>query len=165
MDEFLQNLMFWKMVGWSQMIPLVAAIVMGGLIGLEREFHLKSAGLRTNILICLGAAMLTRIAVQIDPTLQTSTRIIQGIITGVGFIGAGVLIHQGTSIHGLTTAATIWLVTAIGIACGTEKYQIAILSTIVTLVILIGLNPLDQKIDKRAEQKNHIEHSKDDSNQ
>ena len=117
-------------------MPILAAVVLGGIIGLEREIHHKSAGLRTNILICMGAAAFTLIAHHISINTDAETRVIQGIITGVGFLGAGVLIHDRGNVHGLTTAATIWMVTAVGIACGARLYGIAIVVVIPGILVL-----------------------------
>ena len=138
-----------EQIEWDSLIPLGVAILLGGLIGLERELNRKPAGLRTNILICLGAALLTQIAVRVDPDIQSATRIIQGVITGIGFIGAGVLIHSGGDVHGLTSAATVWLVTAIGIAVGLGLYTVAVASAIAVLIVLIAFSPLDRKIHKK----------------
>ena len=143
-----------EQIDFHSLIPLGIAILLGGLIGLERELNRKPAGLRTNILICLGAALLTRIAVEVDPDMQSATRIIQGVIAGIGFIGAGVLIHAGGDVHGLTSAATVWLVTAIGIAAGLGLYTLAAASTIAVLIILIALNPFDRKIHKEHPNSN-----------
>lgn len=139
-----------EQIDWPSLIPLGVAIVLGAVIGLERELSRKAAGLRTNILICLGSALLTQIAVHVDTSFEDSTRIIQGIITGIGFIGGGVMIRYGGSVHGLTTAATIWLTTGIGIAAGARLYTMAIAATAATVIILVGLNPLDRVIDKKV---------------
>lgn len=128
--------------------PMLVALVLGAAIGLERELHRKPAGLRTNMLICMGAALFTIISKHMGANTDSETRIIQGVVTGVGFLGAGVLIHQQGSVHGLTTAATIWLVTAIGIACGTRLYCLSIVATILAILVLMGLNPIERKINK-----------------
>jgi putative Mg2+ transporter-C (MgtC) family protein len=135
-------------IDWSSLAPLGVAIGLGAVIGLERELSRKAAGLRTNILICLGSALLTQIAMQLDLNPDSSARILQGVITGIGFIGGGVMIRYGASVYGLTTAATIWLVTGIGIAAGARLYSLAAVSTLATLIILVGLNPLDRRIGR-----------------
>ena len=145
MNEFWFS--FWEKLDLQQFVPLAAAIFLGGLIGLEREIHHKPAGLRTNTLICLGAALLTMIA-RSTAAGDNSTRIIQGIITGVGFIGAGAIMRDQANIYGVTTAATIWIVTVIGIACGYELYRMAIFTAVLSLLVLLGLGPLDRKIRK-----------------
>jgi putative Mg2+ transporter-C (MgtC) family protein len=142
-QQFLQEWIPIKYLG-----PILVAMLLGGIIGIEREIHHKPAGLRTNMLICIGAAAFTLIAQYIGKNTDAESRIIQGVITGVGFIGAGVLIHEQGSVHGLTTAATIWLVTVVGIACGARAYGIAIAVVIPTIVILIGLQPYEKKLRK-----------------
>jgi putative Mg2+ transporter-C (MgtC) family protein len=101
----------------EDLIKLLVAFFLGSLLGFEREFHHKFAGLRTIILICVGACLFTifsyRLAGDKDPT-----RIAAAVVTGVGFIGAGVIIHEGGEVRGLTTASTIWLAAALGIGAG-----------------------------------------------
>ena len=134
-------------IDWNAFIPMLVAVVLGSMVGLERELHQKAAGLRTIILISAGAALFTVVAGHFsDP--NASTRVVQGVITGVGFIGAGTIIRDRASVHGITTAATIWLMTGVGIACGLRMYEIAIGVTILTLIVLGGLNPLDKKIHR-----------------
>jgi putative Mg2+ transporter-C (MgtC) family protein len=130
------------------LMPIVVSMVLGGLIGIEREIHHKPAGLRTNMLICMGAAVFTLLAQHIGKNTDAESRIIQGVITGVGFLGAGVLMHEQGSVHGLTTAATIWIVTAVGIACGARAYGLAIAAVIPAILILIGLQPYELKLRK-----------------
>lgn len=132
--------------------PILAALLLGGLIGIEREIHQKPAGLRTNMLICMGAAVFTLIGKHISISPDAESRVIQGVVTGVGFLGAGVLMHERGSVHGLTTAATVWLVTAIGIACGARLYGIAIATVIPAIIILLSLHPFEQKLRKN----NHL---------
>jgi putative Mg2+ transporter-C (MgtC) family protein len=140
------------MIDLSEIVPLGTALVLGGLIGLEREIHRKPAGLRTNIIICMAATVFTLLC-QSLPSPDAESRVIQGVITGVGFLGAGALIYTQGNIHGMTTAATIWLVTAIGIACGLGRYQTAVLTTILALAILWGLSPLDKRLSKSDRKK------------
>jgi putative Mg2+ transporter-C (MgtC) family protein len=124
---------------------IVLAVVLGGAIGLEREIRGKVAGLRTNTLICLGAAVFTIISRQIADTAGVSTaRIAAQIVTGVGFLGAGAIIRDTDGIHGLTTAATIWMVASIGMACGAGFPLLAVISTIIALIVLLGLAPLEK---------------------
>ncbi len=141
LDQIIQN------IDWNAFIPLLVAVVLGGIIGLEREIHHKAAGLRTIILICTGAALFTIVARSFGGD-NGSTRVIQGVITGVGFIGAGAIIRDRASVHGITTAATIWMMTGIGIACGLGMYEIAIGTTVLSLIVLGGLNPLNKKINR-----------------
>jgi putative Mg2+ transporter-C (MgtC) family protein len=130
-----------------EVMSLAIAVGLGALIGLEREINGKPAGLRTNILICLGAAGFTIIAIHFGGGLGTeSGRMAAGIVTGVGFLGAGALIQEGSGIHGLTTAASIWLVSSIGVACGAGLFHIAGVVTFMALLVLLALHPLTKKI-------------------
>jgi putative Mg2+ transporter-C (MgtC) family protein len=118
-------------------LRLVLATVLGGIIGLQRELTGKEAGLRTNMLICLGSALFTVLSIMAFPGGDPS-RLAAGIISGIGFIGAGVILHRtGGTVIGLTSAATIWSVSAIGIAAGAGKYIIAVVATVLALVILL----------------------------
>lgn len=133
---------------WHCFIPFGVSILLGGLIGLEREVHRKPAGLRTNILICLSATLFTQLTLSLgaEESLDAASRVLQGVITGVGFIGAGAVIRGTHEIHGITTAATIWLVTGVGIACGFGMYEDAVAVTVIALIVLWGLSPLDRRI-------------------
>jgi putative Mg2+ transporter-C (MgtC) family protein len=143
------------MVWPSDMLSIVLAIVLGGAIGLEREVSGKAAGLRTNVLICLGAAVFTIISKQMAADHNGSaTRIAAQIVTGVGFLGAGAIIQDRGGIHGLTTAATIWLVASIGMACGAGFHLLAVISAITAIVVLIGLAKLAKALEPyRAKNK------------
>lgn len=135
------------------------AVVLGGVIGLERQLSGKPAGLRTNIMICLGSAVFTIISEQMAKPGDSVTRIASQIVTGVGFLGAGAIIRERGGIHGLTTAATIWLVASIGMACGAGFYSLAVISTIIAIIVLIGLVKLDKYLEqsraKLSSQKNN----------
>lgn len=119
---------------YEELMNVLVAVVCGSVIGLEREIKNKAAGLRTVVLICLGAAtftMLSRLGTTSDD------RIAANIITGIGFIGAGVIFKGKVSVQGLTTAAVIWVTAGIGMVAGSGNYQFAILLTLCTLVILM----------------------------
>ncbi|MFA5157037.1 MAG: MgtC/SapB family protein [Candidatus Omnitrophota bacterium] len=130
---------------------LVMSVALSGLIGLERQLHRRTAGLRTHILVCLGSCliMLTSLyifdiyknIVALDPA-----RIAAGVITGVGFLGAGAIITQGQGVKGLTTAASLWTVAGIGLAVGCGFYSAAIVTTILTLMVLFFLRYVDGMI-------------------
>ncbi len=149
-------------IDWISFFPIVLAMALGGIIGLEREIHHKPAGLRTLILISMGAALFTVVANQLNDE-NAAMRIVQGVITGVGFIGAGAIIRDRASVHGITTAATIWLTTGIGIACGLQMYEIAIGVTILALITLWGLSPLDRKISKPHYDRRSTDHPDENS--
>ena len=138
----------------NDLICVALAIFCGGAIGLEREIRGKAAGLRTNVLICLGAAVFTIISERMAGPADSITRIAAQIVTGVGFLGAGAVIQDRGGVHGLTTAATIWLVASIGMACGIRLYSLAVVVTLVSIMILIGLARLDKAIAKTRKKIN-----------
>jgi putative Mg2+ transporter-C (MgtC) family protein len=117
---------------WS----LVVAVLLGGAIGLERELRGKAAGLRTNILICVGAALFTQLSTYVDATRGDPARIAAQVVVGVGFLGAGTILHGKGSVTGLTSAATIWLVAAIGMAVGAGAIYEAAGATLLVLIVL-----------------------------
>lgn len=128
------------MSGMSDLVAMSVSTVLGTLVGWERQMGRKPAGLRTHCLVCLGSTMfvlLTRHAVDsfggsnLDPT-----RIIHGVITGVGFLGAGSIMRTEGYVHGLTTAASVWMVAAIGVAVGVHAYVLAIIGTVLALIVL-----------------------------
>jgi len=119
-------------------VRLLVAALLGGILGLEREQQGKAAGLRTHMLVCLGAALFVLTAQSIGMTDSDLSRVIQGVVAGVGFLGAGTIIKGNSEQHveGLTTAAGIWLTAAIGVAAGLGREATAILSTLLALGIL-----------------------------
>jgi putative Mg2+ transporter-C (MgtC) family protein len=133
----------------SDIIPVLLAVGCGTVIGIERQLMHKPAGLRTNVLICLGAAVFTIISRQMAGDQEPITRIAVQIVTGVGFLGAGAVIQDRGGIHGLTTAATIWLVASIGMACGARFYYLAITTTVLAILVLVGLGQVDKYLISR----------------
>ena len=123
---------------WQDAVSIILAVVFGGAVGAEREVSRKAAGLRTNVLICLGAAVFTIISTGIGSENELA-RIAAQIVTGVGFLGAGAIIQDRGGVRGLTTAATIWLVASIGMACGARLYGLAMIVTVIAIVVLYGL--------------------------
>lgn len=121
------------------LLQLVLAVFLGGAIGLERELRGKPAGLRTNVLICIGATMFTVLSRHISADRGDPGRIAAQILTGIGFIGAGTILHLRGSVTGLTSAATIWVVTAIGMAVGSSAYVEAVGATGLVGLVLVGL--------------------------
>ncbi len=113
---------------------LILAILVGGAVGLERELHRKSAGFRTIMLICVGSCLFTMISVK----MTTGGQVAANVITGVGFIGAGVILHENTRIKGLTTAASIWVSAAYGMGIGIGSSLVVVLLALVVLVGLFG---------------------------
>ena len=137
-------------IDFQSILPLVIAMGLGGLIGIERELHGKPAGFRTNALICMGAAAFIVVAQRIGLAPDSISRMTAGIVTGVGFIGGGAVLRDRENISGVTTAATIWVVTSIGIACGMRLYDIAVSISILSLVVLAVFSPLDKKIRRKG---------------
>jgi putative Mg2+ transporter-C (MgtC) family protein len=128
---------------------LALAVVLGGLIGFEREWRGKPAGLRTNILICMAAVVFAEISQRAAAHGGDPGRIAAQVLTGVGFLGAGTILHQKGAVTGLTSAATIWIVTAIGVTLGFGAYLDALGATILVLAVLAGLPPLERLIRRR----------------
>ena len=119
-------------------VRLLVALVLGGLLGYERESVGASAGLRTHMLVSLGAALFVLIPLQAGMQIQDLSRVMQGVTAGIGFLGAGAILKQKEEhdIKGLTTAASVWLTAAIGIAAGMGREATAVLSTVFALVVL-----------------------------
>jgi putative Mg2+ transporter-C (MgtC) family protein len=132
----------------------LAALVAGGLIGLERSYHGRAAGLRTYALVSFGSALLVALAEHLmrspENGLGDPTRVIQGIVTGIGFLGAGVIVKEGFSVRGLTTAASIWVVSAIGVVTGAGFYFPAAIATALTLTSLTVLRRIEDRIHAQS---------------
>jgi putative Mg2+ transporter-C (MgtC) family protein len=144
-------------------IPCVLAMIFGGLIGFQRERHERPAGLRTHALVCLGATVFTLVSYLgfSSSAGLDSTRIAAGVVTGIGFIGAGVIFRQGILVKGVTTAASIWIVAAIGLALGTKLYYLSIISTILGFLILSFLKSFEYRIIRSPNYLIKITASKD----
>jgi putative Mg2+ transporter-C (MgtC) family protein len=127
---------------------LLLAVVLGGLIGLEREIKGKPAGLRTNVLICVGATLFTALSLRVAADRGDPGRIAAQLLPGIGFIGAGTILHTRGAVTGLTSAATIWVVAAIGLALGLKAYVEAVGSTVLVMVVLAGLGWLEGLIER-----------------
>jgi len=146
-------------LGWDDNLArLSLAAVLGGAIGFERELRDREAGLRTHLLVCLGSALFTIVSAYGFREFLTSgdqvvradpTRIAAQIVTGIGFLGAGAIIRQGLTVRGLTTAATLWVSAAIGIAAGAGYYSGAVLGTVVTIVALWPLRIAAYRVFER----------------
>lgn len=145
----LQQVSFW--VFFSR---LSLAALLGGVVGFERELSGHPAGLRTNILIATSSCLFTLLSIHAFPLVgsaQDTARIAAQIVTGVGFLGAGTVIHTKGAVYGLTTAATVWMVAAVGMAVATDLYLVGIVTTIMTTGILALLAPLSNRLSARAE--------------
>src|ERR1019366_7059228 len=128
----------------STLARLLLAATLGGIIGLERQLRHKPAGLRTNMFICFGAAMFTVLSRQLAGTEADSARIAAQIIPGIGFIGAGSILHARASVTGLTTAATLFVVASVGMAAGGGLYLTGIFATGLILIALVVLGGMDR---------------------
>ena len=136
-------------------LRLLLAAGLGAAIGIERELRQKPAGLRTNILIAVGAALFTIVSVEMASAGGASDRIAAQIVTGIGFLGAGAILRGRASVHGMTTAATIWVNAAVGMAAGAGYPLMATIATAITLVVLLVLAPIDALLERRRERPNH----------
>ena len=123
------------------------AFVIGAILGIEREFRSKPAGFRTMILISVGSCLYTILSKELGAGIS-SDRIASNIVTGIGFIGAGVIFKEGISVNGLTTAALIWVTAALGMAIGNHNYPVAFVVTAIVVVALFVLEPVQRFINK-----------------
>lgn len=160
MDEaiinFFENCSWWSASGLGHIllitIEIVCAVLFAGLIGGEREYHGHAAGLRTHILVSVGACLIMIISISapgFSGATRDPARLAAQVVSGIGFLGAGTIIQTGTDIKGLTTAATIWLCGAIGLAVGSGYFSGAIITTIVSFVTLVLLTKIEVKINRR----------------
>jgi putative Mg2+ transporter-C (MgtC) family protein len=131
-------------------LRLALAAALGGAIGLEREYRHKPAGLRTNMLIALGSALFAILSVELGAAAGSPDRIAAQVVTGIGFLGAGAILRSGGDIHGLTTAATIWVNAAIGMAAGLGSYVAAAGAAMLTLIVLTILPFIERWFEDRA---------------
>jgi len=154
-------------------IRLIMAFILGGLIGLEREFHGRAAGLRTHILVCLGSSLIMLTSMHIFHLYQETanvdpSRIAAGVITGIGFLGAGAILRFKASVRGLTTAASLWAVAGIGLASGSGFYLGACTTSALVLFVLFFLTKLERALVRKdwhkilfVETKGHAQQLKD----
>ncbi|HEK86580.1 MAG: MgtC/SapB family protein [Candidatus Saccharicenans sp.] len=129
-------------------LKLVLAIALGGLIGIERETSQKPAGFRTNILVCIGSAIIMSLGVGFiknsNATLDTLSRMAAGVVTGIGFLGAGTIIHARGMVIGLTTASTLWVVSALGLLIGAGYYIPAVILTAIVMATLVTFRKIEE---------------------
>jgi putative Mg2+ transporter-C (MgtC) family protein len=153
-------------VDWGLLLRLTLAAVLGGIVGVERELTGHPAGLRTNILISTSSCLFTILSINAFPltgAAQDTARVAAQIVTGVGFLGAGAVIQTKRAVHGLTTAATIWMVAAVGMAVATDLYTLGIVTAIMTTAILALLGPLSTWLEAKSEiyqQRHHDLHQR-----
>ncbi len=147
----MENIAQFMLVDNDILIRVIVSVILGSIIGLEREITNKSAGLRTQILVCLGSCVFTILSIYGFATAVTlyplgdPSRVAAQIITGIGFIGAGTVLRQGFTITGLTTASTLWIVAAIGMACGCGKIGLAVIATLIAVIILVIIRAFEFK--------------------
>jgi putative Mg2+ transporter-C (MgtC) family protein len=129
----------------EEAIQVTFAFIIGAILGIEREFRSKPAGFRTMILICVGSCLYTILSKELGSGMSAD-RIASNIVTGIGFIGAGVIFKEGISVNGLTTAALVWTTAALGMAIGNHNYPVALVVTSMVVVVLFILEPVQQYI-------------------
>lgn len=138
----------------ENLIKIGMAVLIGGLIGAEREFRDKAAGFRTIILITVGSALFTIFSTSMDPGF-TRTRIAANIVTGIGFLGAGAIVREHGRVGGLTTAATIWLSAALGMGIGAGELVFVAISTFIVIIVLLLFPRLELGIDRIRESRTY----------
>ena len=139
----------------SLVIRVLSSVLLGFAIGLEREMTNKYAGLRTNILVCLGACLFTIISIYGFPEVSVTgdelgtrdtARVAAQVVTGIGFIGGGTVLRHGATVFGLTTAATLWVSASIGMACGAGMYGLAITATVLSILVLVSVRLFEKNV-------------------
>ncbi|MDE6139066.1 MAG: MgtC/SapB family protein [Candidatus Gastranaerophilales bacterium] len=158
METTLEHL--YNLINLDYFIRIAVAVIFGFSIGLERELTNKYAGLRTHILVCLGACVFTLISIYGFPTfapgdnvlidqatgIRDTSRVAAQIVTGIGFIGAGTVLRNGPIVLGLTTAATLWIAASIGMACGAGMFDIAFAGTLLSILTLVSIRVFERKV-------------------
>lgn len=136
-------------------IRLISSVLLGFVVGLEREMTNKYAGLRTNILVCVGACVFTILSIYGFPMVSVTgdefgtrdtARVAAQVVTGIGFIGGGTVLRHGATVLGLTTAATLWAVASIGMACGAGMFGVAIVTTILSIIVLVSVRLFEKNV-------------------
>ena len=136
-------------------IRVIAAVILGGILGLQREKAGKPAGLRTHMIVCLGTAVVVLACLASSMDMSGLSRVIQGIVTGIGFIGAGSILKlsEQREIRGLTTAAGLWMTAAIGVAVGFGSLGVALIGTAATFIVLSVVGAVEARLDKREKSR------------
>jgi putative Mg2+ transporter-C (MgtC) family protein len=153
------------MLDYELFLRPLLALLAGALVGLERSYRGRAAGLRTYALVCLGSALLVVLAEELSrgPAggVGDSTRVIQGIVTGIGFLGAGVIVKEGFSVRGLTTAASIWVISAVGVVIGAGFYVLGAIATALTLALLSILRTVEDRLPSQTFVHCHLSFHRD----
>ena len=139
------NQLFWRHIG--------TALLCGGIIGFERQYRGKVAGVRTSILICMGTSLFTTVGATLAPDRVDPTRVLGQVVTGIGFLGAGVILTREGRLLGVTTAAVIWVLAAIGCVIGVGYLSTALVITLVTLAVLLGVEGLETLTVRRRDRR------------
>jgi putative Mg2+ transporter-C (MgtC) family protein len=124
---------------------LLTACLLGGIVGLEREIKRKAAGVRTNLLICMGSAFFTLLSAVLAGDSADKSRVASNIVQGIGFLGAGLILHNRSRVSGLTSAASVFVVASIGMACGAGLYAAALVATLIVVLALEGVGFLERR--------------------
>jgi len=150
-------------------VRLAVALLLGGLLGLERELRGHAAGLRTHLLVCLGSCLFTLVSIAAGQSLDSPepsivradvTRIASQIVVGIGFLGGGAILRHGTSVHGLTTAANLWLTASVGLAVGFGFFLGAAVTVAFALLVLVGLRPVEHLLGRFAKRHGIVKESR-----
>jgi putative Mg2+ transporter-C (MgtC) family protein len=153
------------MLDYELLLRPLLALLAGALVGLERSYRGRAAGLRTYALVCLGSALLVVLGEELSHgpagSPSDSTRIIQGIVTGIGFLGAGVIVKEGFSVRGLTTAASIWVISAVGVVIGAGFYILGAIATALTLALLSVLRTVEDRLHSQSFVHCHLSFRRD----
>lgn len=161
MEQLPDWVMILRSLSWSTAGRVTLAALLGGIIGIEREWRGRPAGFRTNILIAIGACLFTIMSIEGFPLAESASRdtsrVAAQIVSGVSFLGAGALLQTRNKTKGMTTAATIWLVAAIGMTVGTGAYFLAIFTTLLTAAVLQLLLPVSKLVEHEAQEHKHNE--------
>jgi putative Mg2+ transporter-C (MgtC) family protein len=141
---------------WQSIFRLLVAAILGGVLGYERERDQQAAGLRTHMLVTLGSALFVLLFLRAGGAISDLSRVIQGVVTGIGFLGAGAILKRDNenTIHGITTAAGIWMSTAIGMAAGLGRLDLAIPGTVLGWITLGALKKVGSSISQTATESN-----------
>lgn len=143
MDEFGLSAAFWMRLGTS--------VLCGGIVGFERQLRGKAAGIRTSILICFGTNTFIALGAGIAGEHADPTRVLGQVVTGIGFLGAGLILARGGAVLGVTSAAVIWMLAAIGSTIGFDRYAEAIAMAVATVVVLAGIQAMENLVERRRE--------------
>jgi len=137
-------------------LQILTAVVCGGAVGIERQLRNRIIGIRTSVLICLGTAVFVQLGNDFNQVYSDPARVLGQVVTGIGFLGAGVILSRGEMVTGVTTASIVWMLAAIGATIGLGHLDSAIVLTIVTIATLIGFKKLDSAIKRYRQSQNSL---------